>query len=633
MTITVTLYLIVYLQRNPEDYLARQKAQEEEERLEKSRYQRRYSDKRSDKDVSKRKSYIAPHTPDDEAQKAAREYRQKRRSLNLDRRAENSEKTKTDRPIVTDSGRKNTSSEKKSNEKPLKISTDSTDGFTPESASSPRSSGVTSPRSATSPPRPSTKRKAAPPPPVSTSTSSTPSVSTKDSSSTPVQQTTEEPILQPSSPQSKIPKPVTNQEPQNSTPNTPQNTSEQVISVQSESRLNTPQEIQQPSRPPRRKKKPGENKSFLHESFEKEQIRKSKEIALNVDLKDSPIEDSLETSKEPESKTGDIFIEPNSCDVKEDSLLDTIIKELPAFQAEKSGKESKIKQTTTTKDGVMPVNGTVEEVIVANVDPGIECEIKPVRVDKQRGRIVECKGVYKIELSDKQVEPDIIKADDSDEEKRYVINRQHQNTRKTSLESTEPDNFIEHIKPETYNKRSEDLLQTFERIAAYPNRNKFKDTKDTISIASDISVSSAGSEAPPLPESAPPPLPFPASSHLSPSLSEDSQREEVVEEIELEVSKQFETSPNMSEVPDVSEKENVREVVSPINDLKASMFSMRVTSPTRDMTGDKHTNGELTVDTSMGKDVENSDSDISDVEDVTGNFTPGMKDNMFLLCI
>ncbi|XP_053394858.1 titin homolog [Mercenaria mercenaria] len=650
--------------RNPEEYLARQKAQEEEEKLEKSRFQRRYaSDKRSDKDVAKRKSYVPPRTVDDEAQKAAREYRQKRRSLNFDKRSDHSDKSNTGKASDSSNAQKHSSSEKKSNEKPLKIATDNTDSFSPESASSPRTSktGPTSPRSTTSPPRPSTKRKAAPPPPISTSTSSaapsvtpvSPSASTTESpSSPPVQQVAVEasstkPVPQPRSPHSKIPKPVTNQESQNSKPSTPQNSSEPVSSVQGENKSSTPHEIQQPSRPPRRK-----NKSFLHESFEKEQNRKSKEIAVNVDIKNSPAESSVAISNVPESKPGDILPEPDSYNDKEDSLLDTIIKELPAFQREKPVKDIEINHTT--KEEVLPVNGTVEEVIVANVDSNVECEIKPVKVDKPRGRLIESYGISKIEFTDKQIELDRVNVDDSDDEKELIINVQKlsYSERKVSLESDEPDGYKEHIKPVAYNKRGEDLQQAFEKIIAFPDKSKLKDTKDTLSIASDISVSSAGSEAPPLPDSAPPPLPCIGNSdlHLSSSLSEvnevikpevtekieasklpqteESEKVEVIETIELKETKEVETNPEMSEIPEITEKASPREVVSPISDLKASMFSMRVTSPTRDMTGEIQTNGELTVDTDIGKKGGSSDSDMSDDEEaytVTGTFTPGEK--------
>lgn len=82
------------VQRNPEDYLARQKAQEEEDKLEKIKHRPRFSDRRSetrDKDVTKRRSYVS--NVDEEAQRLAREYRAKRRSLNLDKKTDNSDRS------------------------------------------------------------------------------------------------------------------------------------------------------------------------------------------------------------------------------------------------------------------------------------------------------------------------------------------------------------------------------------------------------------------------------------------------------------------------------------------------------------------------------------------------------------
>lgn len=649
------------MQRDPEEYLARQKAKEEEERLEKSRYQRRYgSDKRSEKDVTKRRSYIPPHSVDEEAQRAAREYRQKRRSLNL--KSEHTDSSKTSIP-----GNQNQQgNEKKSHDKQLKVSVDTTDAFNPESASSPRSSnkGATSPRSATSPPRPSTKRKAAPPPPVSTSAaSSTPSVApvspsasaTKSCASPPVKQAATEvlstkPVPQPRSPHSKIPKPVTNQESQNSKPSTPQKSPEPSSPVSGENKSSLSPEILQPNRPPRRKKKSEENKSFLHESFEKEQNRKSKEIAVNVDLKENTVITTRESTVS-QSKIDHTLPEPDSYNDNEDSLLDTIIKELPAFQTEKQIKGSEIKPKLETTAEILPLNETVEEVIIPNKDSGVESEIKPVKIDKPKGRLIESTVISKIEFTDREKESESLNTIDSDDEREVIITSGIKAfiDSKTPEDSKEPDSYLDHIKPEACNKRGEDLKQAFEKIIALPEKERLKDTKDTISIASDISVSSTGSEAPPLPESAPPPLPCPGVTYLhpSPSLTDVSEmiepketekvkfgeefeplqaeKVEISEVIKPEETLKVETIPVMSEViPEVTEKASPREVVSPISDLKASMFSMRVTSPTRDIGGEVQTNGELTVDT-MERNVE-SDSDMSDGEElvsVTGTFTPG----------
>lgn len=601
-------YGIVYFQRDPEDYFAKQKAQEEEERLEKSKYQRRY-DKRPDKDVVKRKGHAPPRPVDDDAQKAAREYRQKRRLLNLDKRSDN-----TDKKVASQSeDHKHSGIEIKSNKKQLKVSIDTTDTFAPESASSPRTSktGPTSPHSASSPPRPSTKRKAAPPPPIS------PTIATQSPLSSPPIEVASEasttkagPTPQPRSPHTKIPKPVTNHESQNSKPSTPQIDLEPTSPIQI-----TPDEILSPNRPPRRKRK---SQEFLHDSVQKEQNRKSKEIAVNVDQKDNSVDDIIRENGVPQSNNNNTLPEPDSYNDTEDSLLNAIIRELPTFQREKVVNESENKPTINTTEETYPINDTVEEIFVANNNTNVESEIKPEKVDKPRSRLIGRNNITNIEFTDRITEPD--RVIDSDDEKDLVIDIDNKTYRdhKVSLEANELDSDLDLIEPTAYQKKGEELWQTFDRIIAFPDKATDKDTKDNISIASDISVSSAGSDAPPLPDSAPPPFPCPVS--------------EVSEIIEPEETVKVETQrPEMADViPEITGKASPREVISPIDELKASLFSMRVTSPTRDMGGDVHMNGELTVDTSSGRKGNHSDSDLSDDEQTsndTGTFTPG--ENMF----
>lgn len=634
--------MFVYFQRKPEDYLARQKAQEEEDRFDKSKYQRRFgSDKKSDKDVTKRRSYITPRTADDEAQRAAREYRQKRRSLNLDKRSDLSDKSES----------KGIARPQKSNKQPgfdspqkeLKVSTETTDSFTPESASSPRStkspdtgSGPISPRSATSPPRPSTKRKAAPPPPcartgsgsISASNSvpvtelsppppCSPSGSSSGSTSYSAPSaklappppcsptgsssgTTEassvdsakvsssvEPLnSQPKSPQSKIPKPVSNQEPLNSKPCTPQ------VTAPGLDKSSTVVESSTPNRPPRRKKKSEENRSFLHDSFEKEQ-KKSKEIAVNVNT-DGNVSESPYVNV-PQSD----LPEPDSCpsfNGNQNSSLDVVTKD-----------HLEIKSKTKV-DANVPVNGFKGETIVANVDSNVECEIQPQKINKARGKFNQAEVNSSIEFKEREYTKTEVNVIDSDDEPDLVVTAgERKNSDSKNSVAIESNDYMDHIQPTLCYKKSDDLRLAFERI------EKTKDTKDTISIASDISISSAGSEAPPLPDSAPPPLLSPAgSTSLSASLND------VSGVIESDQMNKVETSPAMADVmPEITEKASPREVTSPISELKASMFSMRVTSPTTEMDGTK-TNGQLTIDTG------NEDSDMSDDETVTGTFTPGM---------
>ena len=616
------MFLFLYFQRNPDDYLARRKAQEEEERLEKSKYPRRYQKSEGgDKDVTKRRSYYVPR-PDDEAQRVAREYRQKRRSLNFDKRSDSSDKSTSSVPAgVQKEDLKST----EYTDKPLEISTDSADsGFNPESASSPRAvspeilGGPRSPRSAVSPPRPSTKRKVAPPPPCSKRPAPTPQSApaylttsiSSDNTSKPTASVETKPSVQESKPS---PKQIATQQtvtPKPSVQPKPQQTQNKVeagnvkpadkSTATKDQTVPASKEILQPNRPPRRKKKSVEESQATQEIILKDQ-NQSKDITIHG----ANIEITAKDSK--------LINEPVFTDDK-DSLLNAVIKDLSEFKTDRPVvEESVIEYKVVGKEESVPVNKTV---IAINGDSSeLDDEIKPVKIEKPRGKIIDSELSSKIVFVEKDLSESDNKAVESDSDTELVTVANVNSRSQVQVEFDDPDAYLDQIKPMSFKKAPvEDLDLLFTKISTFEDRQKLKDTKDTISIASDIS--SAGSEAPPLPDSAPPPLPV----SPPPAVVSDLIQPKSFFAVES-------TNPNMADtVPEITAPASPREVISPISDLKASMFSMRVTSPTRDVESVK-TNGVLTVDVGEKRKGNNSDSDLSDCEgdgsEITGTFTPG----------
>ncbi|XP_052778199.1 uncharacterized protein LOC128215553 isoform X2 [Mya arenaria] len=592
--------------RNPDDYLAKQKAQAEEEKLEKSKYQRRFhSDKRADGDREyKRRSYIP--TSSDDNSRASREARSKRHSLNLDKRSDNSDRSSG---IPVAPGRTGREKGTKSTNRPLSVTTDNQESFSPESASSPRSNNTQeskSPRSPISPTqRPSTKRKIAPPPPCLQQAQSAPTVV----DITPV-------IL----PQSKIPKAVqqtiivdTEKEVNETKPEQIENI--QASLAKTEPTTETPKQTPvTPNRPPRRKKKSEENRSFLHDIVHSKDNNEQDNIAATVNIEnivsvESTVEDNVPSAVE-----------------NEDSLLDAVIKELPSFKSEIPVQEESVAVKTITFQETVPEH---EKKTIESVDSQDDSEIRPVKINKSRGKIVESDLLSKIQFQDREITEKSAIDIDSDIEEDVVISKT--NKRKVSMGDA-PDGLVEEITTVTITKTADDdLQQAFDKILTFPNKDRLKDNKDTISISSDIS--STGSDAPPLPDSAPPPLPTfapPKSLSSGPEELNGEMAEVLVESIEPVRSEVVETAPEHTDsVPEITVKASPREVVSPIDDLKAEMFSMRVTSPTRQLDGDVHLNGALEIDVGH----RDTDSVLSDDERQSlgrGSFTPGQRETSYV---
>lgn len=615
----------LYFQRNPDDYLSRRKAQEEEEKLEKSKYPRRYQKSDTgEKDVTKRRSYYVPR-PDDEAQRIARDYRQKRRSLNLDKRSDNTDKSTDSAVGAPHRSKRETNQDRKDTDKPLEISTES-GGFKPESASSPRatspdiSKGPKSPRSAVSPPRPSTKRKVAPPPPCSNKSAafSAPAyispIATSAESSTPSTQSTaasskpsttftpasDKPAASEPRSNKLIPSESTPKQQELPKPTEPVTVVKPVENTEAkkEQTVEQPQEIPKPSRPPRRKKKSVEEDKFVPDN------RKSNDISLTADI--------AVKKEKPQVIAEADFVKPKQ---EEDSLFDAVIKELPSLKTEIPVDESAIQVTVVRKEESLPVNKTV--ITVNGDDSEGESVIAAVKVDKPRGKLLDTDITSsQIEFVGKDLGKVEEKAAESDNEDVVLIQTVPNAVEPDLMEVDAPDGYLDPIKPVNFVKAADAGLEhVFSKILTFEDKQKVKDTKDTISIASDIS--SAGSEAPPLPDSAPPALPV---------VAPPTDIQEIVEPI---TSSKVESlhSEMADTIPEVTEPASPREVSSPISDLKASMFSMRVTSPTTGISNDVKSNGVLTVDVGERRRNSSSDSDLSDDEQdrpaITGTFTPG----------
>ena len=583
-----------------------------------------------DKDSVKRRSYAAK--VDDEAQKIAREYRAKRRSLNLDKKTDNSDRSgklaEFEHPVAPSRVRRKVSLEKKDSEE-LKVKTDNFDKFNPAGASSPRysetdaSGGSLSPRSSTSPPRPSTKRKAAPPPPCSNTVSTPP----------------------PSCP-TRIP----------------------VLESQT-----------QPNRPPQRKRKESDEKKQALEKEDKQaddpvvyvnvdKVNNEPELETKLEIKTETADGKIDKYTElmPKSNIDDLIVKDlsNLNGETEESLLDTIIKDIPSLRKDQKLEEQNYNTVivANAKSDLesLPsgkLNGHIEEVIVSSKKKDIECEISPVKTQNTRGKFQPQEST-KIEF--REVEQEIVQQEsDSDNEIVTVHQQKHSNS-KDSYEDDNVDGYFDVIKPAAF-KRSDDLGFTFQKLISFPDTEKVKDTKDTISIKSDIS--DASSEAPPLPDSAPPPLPLFDEPALK-KVPSDSKITEIVAQTEsepvcAEVSEYFtetdsvpvKASPIMATVvgePIITTKHEIPSPEeslsplsprspetpgSPISDLPASIFSMRVkspvrdeeiVSPSRDIGSDiVHIGGKLDVDVGDQRRDIGSDSDMSDDESAEGIFTPG----------
>ena len=658
----MTRFSLVFLlfQRNPEDYLARRKAKEEEEKLEKSKH-RRFSDRRSensDKDPAKRRSYAA--NADEEAKKISREYRAKRRSLNLDKKSDNSDRplkvTGLDQPKAPSRPRRKVSLEKKETEE-LTIKTDNYDKSIPARASSPKGPAPLSPRqsqspepaplsprqsqspeptsplsSTSSPPRPSTKRKAAPPPPCSNISVSPP----------------------PSSP-TKIPLPV------------------------AETQV-------QPSRPPRRKRRESDEKKPVVEIKQEQESRTVEEsVYVNVDNKvvldtkqDNKVDEIVNEATDIVNETTDIKIETVHIDIHKDktnlpksnideyivdtettksneieeSLLDTILKDIPSLKTDQKLEEQSDSTVidTNIKSDSDYVDKNIEDIIVPDKKNDIECEITPVIIQSNRGKYQPPESV-KIEFQ--EVEPTAILNDSDSDNDVVIVNQQEFGNENLNDDVDVIDGYLDLVKAAAF-KRSDDLDNTFQKLISFPDTGKIKDTKDTISIKSDIS--DASSEAPPLPDSAPPLLPLLEEISLTKVPSQTEIPDIVAEKsepvcTEREVSEIFEAKlteiematavgdPRISathELPSPDEPLSPRSFEhpgSPIADLPASIFSMRVKSPvrdedvrspTRDIGGEITHMGKLEVDVSEQRRQITSDSDLSDNEEpAEGIFAPG----------
>ena len=662
------------MQRNPEDYLARQKAQEEEDKLEKIKHRPRFSDRRSEtgnKDATKRRSYVA--NVDEEAQRLAREYRAKRRSLNLDKKTDNSDRS-LELPTAPSRVRRKVSLEKKDNAE-LKVKTDNFDKFNPESASSPRQSQSpepTSPRSSTSPSRPSTKRKAAPPPPCSTKTAPPP----------------------PSCP-SKIPIPesptniqaIESQTEITVVEKAPVAASPAKISVtESTTKIPVPESQKQPSRPPRRKRKESDEKkpaivdksepvAYVNVDFNKDTI----DTPVTQETKHTKLEIKSETADDnieliPKSNIDD-FIINSDLSVKingetEESLLDTIIKDIPSLrgdqklteQSEETVIVANVKSDLQTAKSEN-INGHTEDIIIPSKRKDIECEITPVKVESKRGKFQPPQS-NRIEF--REVVQEVVQKDnDSDiEVEIFVTSDKHNLKNSDSIDDDLVDGYFDVIKPAAF-KRSTELETAFDKLITFQDIDiKFKDNKDTVSIKSDIS--DASSDPPPLPDSAPPPfalteelelIKVPSEPEIAGTVTEteeDSPRlaAEVSEILERSESVPVKASITMAtvvgehripagrEMPLPDEPLSPRSPEhpgSPIADLPASIFSMRVKSPplrdedVRSPTRDLHVSRKLEVDV----DGHRSDSDISDDEGTgKGHFSPGeFSFSLFCCCL
>ena len=607
--------------------------------------------------MSKRRSYVA--NVDDEAQRLAREYRAKRRSLNLDKKTDNSDRS-LEIPTAPTRVRRKVSLEKKDNAE-LKVKTDNLDKFSPESASSPRQSQSpepTSPRASTSPTRPSTKRKAAPPPPCVVKTSPPP----------------------PSCP-SKIPIPEspTNKQTLESQTNksieekVPVATPPKTSVADSTTKIPVPESQKQPSRPPRRKRKESDEKKsvsvvkeesrsepvdYVNVTITKDIVDTQETVHTKVEIKSEKKDDNTEAI--PKSNIDDFIID-SDLSVKvngetEESLLDTIIKDIPSLRGDQKITEqsedtvivANVKSDLQTEN----INGYTEEVIIPSKRKDIEYEITPVRLESKRGKF-QPPVSNKIEFS--EVVQEIAQKDnDSDIEVEIVVTSDKNNLKDSDLIDDDiVDGYFDEIKPAAF-KRSDELETAFSKLITFQDIGKVKDNKDTISIKSDIS--DASSDPPPLPDSAPPPFALieeldlkkvPSEADIEETLNkteEDSPRlaAEVSEILERSESAPVKASFTMAtavgehhmpahrEMPLPDEPLSPRSPEhpgSPIADLPASIFSMRVKSPplrdddVRSPTRELHVSRKLEVDV----DGHRSDSDISDDEGtVKGHFSPGM---------
>ena len=662
--------ILVSLQRNPEDYLARQKAQEEEDKLEKIKHRPRFSDRRSEtgnKDGTKRRSYAA--NVDEEAQRIAREYRAKRRSLNLDKKTDNSDRS-LEHPKVPTRVRRKVSLEKKESEE-LKVKTDNFDKLNPESASSPRqnqSPEPTSPRSSTSPPRPSTKRKAAPPPPCSNKTASPPS-------SCPSKIPIPESPTKTQAPES----PTKTQAPESPTKTQAPESPTKTPVAESTTKIPVPESQKQPSRPPRRKRKESDEKKPI--IVDKEETKSEPVVYVNVNVKT----DIVDTQETPETVDTKLNIKSESADDNvelipksniddfifdtnltgkingetEESLLDTIIKDIPSLRSDQKLTEqseetvivANVKSALETRESEN-LNGYTEEVIIPSKRKDIECEITPVKVESKRGKFQPPES-NRIEF--REIVQEIVQEDnDSDIEVEIVVSSDKRNLKDSDLNDDDiVDGYFDVIKPAAF-KRSDDLDNAFNKLITFEDSDKIKDNKDTISVKSDIS--DASSDPPPLPDSAPPLFALIEGLELTKVPSETEIAETVTETEEdsprlaaevLQILEKSELVPVKAsiamatavgehpvsashEMPLPDEPLSPRSPEhpgSPIADLPASIFSMRVRSPpvrdedVRSPTRDLHISRKLEVDV----DGHRSDSDISDDEGTAkGHFSPGI---------
>ena len=465
-----------------------------------------------------------------------------------------------------------------------------------------------------------------------------------------------------------------------------------------------PETQTQPNRPPRRKRKESDEKKPVIEKKQDQHSKQPEEPVVYANVDNEVIVDSKENSKIDEilietvaNKTETVHVKsdednevlPKSNtdsymvdselnkvnDKTEESLLDTILKDIPSLRKDKTQEEDGdnaviVSNVKSELEILQPVqtNKNVEDIIVPDKKKDVECEITPVKkedieyeitpvkIQSNRGKFHPAESV-KIEF--KEVEQEVtLNESDSDNE---VVTVSQQVFDKDSLDDDFDtlDGYLDLVKPAAF-KRSDDLDSTFQKLISFPDTGKLKDTKDTISIKSDIS--DASSEAPPLPESAPPPLPLSDQIGLTKVPSETEVSEIIVETESTPVSSQREVSeievetesteiimatavedPLISathELPSPDEPLSPRglrspeDPGSPISDLPASIFSMRVKSPvrdedvkspTRDIGGEiAHIGGKLEVDVAEPRRHIMSDSDLSDTEEpAEGIFSPG----------
>ncbi|XP_052248907.1 uncharacterized protein LOC127856627 isoform X2 [Dreissena polymorpha] len=540
--------------RNPEDYLAKQKAEAEGDRVDKSKYQRRSKgETRTDPEREYRRRSLDPSKLDAESNRDAQN---KRTSLNLDPTSRAS-----GIPVApAREGRRRP----KSTGGNLEVSTETSDAFVPESASSPVHCPVSPPS------LPSTKRRFAPAPPQgpnnpSASTTIVPSAGSK------IPTLVKQPII-------------------NENLDKDSHRGKKVVGALGEGKLSEFSKSE-PHRPPRRKSK-------------RDQVEDSESVVVDR---------VLETGNEKPARP-----------IKDSTalLLHEVMKELPNLKLEQPVEESKLEISSVSKAESVPCKANRNKDTI-NHGLELESEIKPVIVGKPN--ISELTLSSGIILKEKL--PDVYVANKSDSEDDEVVIVTNQ--KKPIDKASEPDEIgcIDEIIPEHLGKG--DFHQAFDKILEFPKHTKQKD-KDTISISSDIS--STGSEAPPLPDTAPPPLLLFAPSLTPLKQVKDPVTEKMTSELEVMDTMDAEDIQNHESerhnlIPELSEKASPRELTSPIDELKASMFSMRVTSPRSDaVNGTRNevcTNGELRIHT--GESSSESDSDMSDIDDetVTGTFSPG----------